>query len=138
MYIYLKKVDLFLIKIKFFAPLNSLVSISHLMNTLLYKITNVYPTNVSGKWSYELLGCLIDAPDDFVISKYILHRLSERHNVIISWDVNPSLGLPHSKTQIRFIYAIDTNNFKQRFLKRILSQLNCIFSSKGTTISIIR
>ena len=97
------------------------------LSRIFNKITNVYPTEISGKWAYEIYGCMMDAPDDFVISKYILHRLSERHNVMISWHVSPSLGLPLGQIQLRFAFSLENNNLQKLVLERGLNILKSNF-----------
>lgn len=45
-----------------------------------------------GQWEYQIFGKGIDACDDAWMSKYILARVCEKHNVIDSWHPKPILG----------------------------------------------
>ena len=45
-----------------------------------------------GQWEYQVFGDALNACDDAWMSRYILSRVSEKHNVEISWHPKPIKG----------------------------------------------
>lgn len=50
----------------------------------------LYQLDCSGQWAYRLGPCVgIQAADQLQISRYILHRLTEDHDCLVTLDPNP-------------------------------------------------
>ena len=65
-------------------------------NACLYAGINISGTNAEvmlGQWEYQVgPTCGIKAADDLWLSRFLLHRVAEKHNVIISFDAKPVKG----------------------------------------------
>ena len=61
----------------------------------LYAGVNIVGINAEvacGQWEYQVFGDAINACDDAWMSRYILSRVAEKHNVDISWHPKPIEG----------------------------------------------
>ena len=56
------------------------------------EIVGVNAEVACGQWEYQVFGDAINACDDAWMSKYILSRVAEKHNVEISWHPKPIKG----------------------------------------------
>ena len=45
-----------------------------------------------GQWEYQVLGSGVKAADDLWMSRYILQRIAEKHDVVIVYDPKPQTG----------------------------------------------
>ena len=64
-------------------------------NACLYAGVNIVGVNAEvacGQWEYQVFGNAINACDDAWMSRYILSRVAEKHNVNISWHPKPIQG----------------------------------------------
>ena len=65
-------------------------------NACLYAGINISGTNAEvmlGQWEYQVgPTCGIKAADDLWLSRFLLHRVAEKHNVMISFDAKPVKG----------------------------------------------
>jgi len=61
----------------------------------LYAGVNIVGVNAEvacGQWEYQIFGDSLNSTDDAWMSKYILSRVAEKHNVDISWHPKPISG----------------------------------------------
>ena len=61
----------------------------------LYSGVNIVGVNAEvacGQWEYQIFGDTLNATDDAWMSKYILNRVAENHDVLISWHPKPIEG----------------------------------------------
>ena len=61
----------------------------------LYAGVNIVGVNAEvacGQWEYQVFGDALNACDDAWMSRYILSRVAEKHNVEISWHPKPIKG----------------------------------------------
>ena len=58
------------------------------------KVSGINAEVAPCQWEYQIGPCEgIDAGDQIWISRWIMERLSEKHNVIISWEPKPIVGI---------------------------------------------
>ncbi len=55
-------------------------------------ITSINAEVVRGQWEYQIFGKGMDGPDDAWVSRYILDRLCEKHNVKAEFNPKPFYG----------------------------------------------
>lgn len=56
------------------------------------EIVGVNAEVACGQWEYQIFGDALNSTDDAWMSRYILSRVAEKHNIDISWHPKPILG----------------------------------------------
>lgn len=67
----------------------------HMLECLNYgvKIAGINAEVAPGQWEYQIGPCVgIEAGDHLWISRYILHKIAEKHNVIVNFEPKPLSG----------------------------------------------
>jgi len=98
-------------------------------------ITGINAEVAPSQWEYQLLGKgAKSASDDLWISRYLLERLSEKHQIIIEWHPKPFENENGSGCHINFSNASMRNNIKSTNANEELFKAICYQFGKEENI----